>query len=195
MTETDICNMALSRLGEARIVSLSDSTTAGRLAALHYAPTRDAVLRSHRWNFALRRATLSEMAAAPAFGWAHQFHLPADWLRVCELNASEEGLGREWKIEAGTLLTDAETAQIVYVARVTEAEQFDPLFAQALALKLAAACTGVLRGSNAAVGDLLGEYERITAPLARRIDGNESRGRAGKMKELRSDFVAARGGV
>lgn len=58
-TDQDICNRALGRLGEERILSLSENTPAGRACYLHYQPTVDEVLRSHRWNFAQARVVLA----------------------------------------------------------------------------------------------------------------------------------------
>lgn len=55
MTQLELCNVALAHLGEARIGAVGEGTAAARACALHYAPVRDEVLRSHRWNFALRR--------------------------------------------------------------------------------------------------------------------------------------------
>lgn len=58
MTQLELCNVALGHLGEARIAALSDATAAARACSLHYAPVRDEVLRSHRWNFAMKRVLL-----------------------------------------------------------------------------------------------------------------------------------------
>ena len=192
MTETEICNAALGRLGEARILSLTDTGATARACALHFKMTRDAVLRSHRWNFASKRAALAEISTVPLFGWDHAFQLPSDCLRVLEVNESEDGEGNPWVVEQDQLLTDEAAVNLVYVYRLEDASKFDPLFNEALACKLAEKLASTLRGSSSGTVDLATEYERIVAPLARRVDANESRGRKG-MKPLRSSFVAARG--
>jgi len=60
-TDRDICNRALGRLGEERLglTGLAENTPAGRACYLHYQPTVDEVLRSHRWNFAQSRVVLT----------------------------------------------------------------------------------------------------------------------------------------
>jgi hypothetical protein len=58
-TAVHICNRALGRLGEERILTLEENTPAGRSCYLHYQPTVDEVLRSHRWNFAQARVVLA----------------------------------------------------------------------------------------------------------------------------------------
>ena len=57
-----IVNLALTRLGDLRIASLSDATAAGQAANAIYAALRDEVLRAHPWNFAVQRATCQHVA-------------------------------------------------------------------------------------------------------------------------------------
>lgn len=193
-SETDICNLALGHLGEAPIVSLNEDSTASRACSLHYAVTRDATLRAHRWNFAVARVALSELADAPAFGWTHQFPLPGDCLRVLEFNDSEEGdvIGSIFIIEGRTLLTNDDSARIVYVRRAKDVSLFDSLFVEALALRLAAILSETIRGTTGKTADLLNAYERMTGPLARRIDANEGRRRKGLLP-MNSHAIRARG--
>lgn len=194
-SEAEICNLALGHLGEAPIVSLDDDDTAARACSLRYAATRDAALRAHRWNFAKARATLSELDDAPSFGWLHQFQLPADCLRVVEFNDSEVGdtISDLFEVEGQKLLTDSDEANLVYIQRVTNVALFDSLFVEVLALKLAIALSEVIRGTTGKTQELTTAYERLTAPLARRVDANEGRRRKGTIA-LSSQFVRARGG-
>lgn len=64
MTQLQLCNLALGHLGEAVITDINASTTAARACLLNYGPTRDEVLRSHRWNFAIKRARLTQSFTA-----------------------------------------------------------------------------------------------------------------------------------
>jgi hypothetical protein len=193
-SEADICNLALAHLGEAPIVSLQDDSVAGRACFLHYAATRDAVLRSHRWNFAQARVVLSRLSAAPSFGWAYQFPLPADCLRVLEFNGSEAGdvVSDEYIIEGRNILTDDDAAEIVYIRKVTEVGLMDALFIQALAVALAISLSETIRGTTGKTAELTQAYERMTASLARRVDANEGRRRKGLLP-MNSLFVRARG--
>lgn len=193
MTQLELCNVALSHLGEARINALSDDTARARACALHYLPVLKEVLRSHRWNFAVARVEIAPDGTAPAFGWGYQFTLPADCLRVLEVNDSEAGdwISDEWIIEGRKLLTNAATLRLIYLRDVEDEALTDPLFAQAFGLKLAVALSEVIRGSTGKTGDLLQIYQNVTAPLARRVDANEGRRRKG-MLPLNSRFVRAR---
>lgn len=180
-SDTEICNLALAHLGEARITSREENSAAGRACDLHYLAVRDEVLRAHRWNFAQARVKLSALTAPPAFGWSYQYELPPDCLRVLEVNGSEYGdaLSDEYIVEGRRLLTDAAELRLVYIKQVEHVNVFDALFVDALALKLAIKLSETLRGTTQRTGELLQAYERITAPLARRVDANEGRRRKG----------------
>ena len=192
--ETTICNLALGKLGAKTVMSLDDASPEARAAKLHYAATRDEVLRAHRWNFAIKRARVARLAEAPLFGWSAQYTLPVDCLRVLQVNGYEEGQreGR-WEVEGRRLLTSSACAKVKYISRVTDCTLFDPLFVKSLALKLAAELAKPLAGSSSLAGELLTEYERITGPSARAADAFESRPKR-KLPWVGSDFVRARGG-
>jgi len=59
VTETDICNRALQRIGAQRIADMdTDTTDPGTACASAYDHIRDEVLRSHPWNCAIERANV-----------------------------------------------------------------------------------------------------------------------------------------
>lgn len=191
---TQLCNLALAHLGEAPVASVNEDSAAGRACLLHYGPTLSEVLRSHRWNFATARATLARIEADPPFGWTAQFQLPADCLRVLELNWSDGGdvVSEPFAIEGDRLLSCGTEANVVYVRNVQDVSLFDPLFVRALALKLAAALSESIRGNTGKTAALLEEYGKLTAPQARRVDANEGRRRKGLLP-MNSLAIRARG--
>ena len=67
-SEVDIANRALQKLGAESIVSLTQDSENARACNLCYEPIRDAELRAHPWNFAIKRASL---AADSKIGRAH----------------------------------------------------------------------------------------------------------------------------
>jgi hypothetical protein len=192
MNPTSICNQALIRIGEPRITSLTELTTPARSCNEFYEPTRDEVLSGHDWNFARKRAELSEISDAPLFGWEHQFQLPSDCLRVRQLNAFQEDEARpSWEVESGRLLTDEDTAQIIYTFRQTDTTLYSPLFIDALSLKLAIKLCTLLTGSRNQAADLVKEYEALVKPEAARNDSRESRAKI-KLPWAESRFVQSR---
>lgn len=190
--ETSITNLALAKLGISPIMALTDDSKQAQFANRFYAQTRDEVLQSHRWNFAMSRSTLNQLATAPESEWAYAYQLPSDCLRVIELNGFDptERKG-EFSVEAGKLLCDAEEARIRYIARVDDGSLYHPLFVHALATLLASRLAGPLTGSRNMPIELLKEYEAITGPQARMADAFEERKRR-KMPWVESDLVASR---
>jgi hypothetical protein len=65
-TSVDIANMALSLIGSANKLTVLDGTgnEENRQCYLHYESTRDAMLRAHPWNFAIKRTKLITQAEA-----------------------------------------------------------------------------------------------------------------------------------
>ena len=192
-TSTQICNLALARIGARRILAIDNSSVESRACLLNYETTRDEVLRAHRWNFAIKRAELSALVDDPSFGWAKQFQLPADCLRVLQLNGWEANQDpKRWEIEGRLLLCDlSESVQIKYIYRNENAHEYDPIFVQALSCKLAHAIAKEISGSSGLATEQLQEYERVIAPLARRVDSHEHRPKV-KLPWVESDLVKSR---
>ena len=89
-TEVSICSNALRRLGDDPITSLTDDSERARLCNAFYEDARDACLRSHPWNFAITRASLTQLSDSPVYGYDYQFALPTDpyCLRVLAMELS-----------------------------------------------------------------------------------------------------------
>lgn len=82
-SEITICNLALSRLGERPIQSLSppDGSANADRCAQFYPAARDALLAMHPWSFALKRAPLAEMTN-DATEWRFCYAVPSDCLKI-----------------------------------------------------------------------------------------------------------------
>lgn len=190
--ETSIANLALAKLGISPIMALTDDSKQAQFANRFYAQTRDEVLSSHLWNFAMRRDTLNRLAAGPEFEWAFAYQFPSDCLRVVQLNGydTNEQQG-EFAIEGNQLFTDAEEAQVRYIARVADGSFYPALFVHALATMLASRLAGPLTGSRELPSALLQEYDKLTGPKARMADVFEEQKRL-KPAWVESDLIKAR---
>jgi len=185
-TEVSICSNALRILGDDPITSLTDDTERARLCNSLYEPARDAVLRSHPWNFAITRATLAQLSTTPAYEYAYQYSLPTD--PYCLRVLSMEYQDYVFKIEhlAGTgrvLLTDEGTAKILYIARVSDTAQFDSLFVDTLTAKMALELSFPITNSVTLQAQMQKLYQ-LKLSEARSIDGQE-----GFMDDLVSDTL------
>lgn len=173
---TDIANRAITKLGEARVLTMLDDTVAGRTMNSMFNQVRDAELRRNRWNFALSRTQLMALAAAPNWGYAYQYTLPADFLSLVQVGqfyvrplSKAKG---PWHVESndsGTvILTDMAAPLLVrYVKRVDNSGLFDPLFVEVLACKLAMEGCETITQSGPKKQALAQEYKAALAEAAR----------------------------
>jgi len=175
ITSLEIANNALAMLGVTPITSFGDQSIQAQLADRFYEPTRDEVMVSHPWNFAIRRSNLNASATAPLFEWEKSYDLPADCIRVLQLNNYDPAISiQSYAVEAGKVMTNEPTAQIKYVARVTDTAGYPPLFVESLTVKLATKLAGPL-GKMEMIGMLTEQYERLTGPKARLMDVFEAK--------------------
>ncbi len=171
MTETQIVNMALGRIGGKQLTALdTDATFEAVQCRLHYDQTRDSLLRSYKWRFALARQYLQMDDKVPDFEWAYQFLLPQDFLRTLpvyddrSVDPSHDTIST-YAIEGDKLLTDEGDVALRYVRRVENVDEFDPLFVEALVLQLALKLIPALAGANAPnlTAEIRSEFEEMNA--------------------------------
>lgn len=170
----DICNLALQKLGASRIVSLTQDDSNARECNLIYEHARDAELRAHPWNFAIKRAQLAASSTAPAFGYAAAYPLPSDCLRLLPPDPHENFASLDWQIEGRSILTnDTGVLEIRYIARITDPNLHDPLFNDLLACRIAEQLNEKLTQSNAK-GQQIREDKRVAMREARRVNAFEN---------------------
>jgi hypothetical protein len=136
-SQIDICNAALIQLGVEPLTALDTATKGGRLCLARWVSIRDALLASHFWGFAMKRATLPLLSVTPEFGFTYAYQLPSDCLRVMVVED-----GTPYSIEAGMLMTDIETTDeqevnVTYIARISEPGTWSAHFAEAFSAQLA----------------------------------------------------------
>lgn len=185
---TSICNRALQRLGTSnRIINITDDTKNGRACNACYEALRDAMLRKHYWNFAKKDtgalAPDDDAPLDPDYGY--QFSLPSDFLRLVK---PKNQPNLDWTIQGRRLLSnDGDTIYVKYIAKITDANLFDPLFAEALAMDMAyAMCEEITQSTSKQVGiaqdkkDTMDEAKRVNAfeiPPVESPDGSWITGR------------------
>ena len=164
-----IVNNALVKIGANSITSLTEDSEAARAANVIFEQVRDATLRDHVWNFAIKRVQLAQDTAAPAYEYAFQYSLPSDCLRLLQM----EEKTMVYTIEGRKLLTDEGTAKVKYLAVITDPNEFDAMFVEALSARLAAELAVTLAESNTLYQNMM-EIYRLKITDARSVDGQES---------------------
>jgi len=152
----DICNLALSRVGdEASLSGLAPPE--GSVEADHckrwYPIARNALFEAHNWNFLTRRMRLAKLQT-DSFEWAYAYALPHDVLHAIAVYSTNDPEHTcDFQIEStstgGVLYTNCADAILRYTQVTDEAERFPPLFVDALAWLLASYLAGaVIRGNG-----------------------------------------------
>ena len=137
-----IANRALTKLGEARIISLTDTSKAATTLNSMFDTVRDDELRAHRWHFAKTRAQLAALSTPPIFGFAYAYQLPTDYMSLIQVGnllvyprMDTRGL---FSIEGNQLLTDlGPSLPLRYIKRVEDPNLYDASFIEAFACRLA----------------------------------------------------------
>ena len=130
----EICNNALNQLGASTILSLTEDSKNARLCNARYESIRNAVFRSHAWNCLMARQELAADTATPAWGWANQFTLPSDCLRVITISDYDY----DYKIEGRKIMANVSPIKLQYVKLVTDPNEYDTLLAETISAALAA---------------------------------------------------------
>jgi hypothetical protein len=181
-SDVDICNSALNMIGASNIISLTEDSKAGRVCNQRYEFVRDSVFRAHPWNCLIRRAALSALSDAPSYEYTKQYQLPTDpfCLRVLDVEG-EVSSGVTYVIEGRKLLTDEGTINLRYLARVTDANEYDALLTETISARMAHEIAYTMTNSNGFTESLWNLY-LMKLSEARFADATE-----GTPEELVSD--------
>lgn len=148
----DVVNLALVALGyEDRIGNIFEGSDAARKALDIFIETRDEVLRSKDWPFALRQRA-GVAAASAVSGWAHSWAYPDDCIRVRYVAPSTIPTPNYdpqpvlWTIfndrsvspAIKVILSQITPISINYVGQITDMTTWEPLFVNAVVEALAA---------------------------------------------------------
>jgi len=154
-TDLVLINNALTLLGHDTLADLTGTDKATTICVQHYQQVVDAVLRAYQWNCAMTRSSeLTAESTAPSFGYNYKYALPDDCLRVLQM----QELDYKFKVEGGYLLTDEESAYILYIARISPASM-DALLKGAISAALAATIAFPLTNSPAAAKQMWDLYQ------------------------------------
>jgi hypothetical protein len=169
-SETEICNSALLRVGSKPITSLLDENPQADTCNRLYPGARDSVLAEHEWSFCLKRATLTQLAATPAFGFDFQYQLPGDVLKIIEPFTSQKAFHEfRWHREGDTVLTNETDFGVVYKAKITDVSKFGSDFRRVVESLLASQLAYPLK-KDAQLASFL--YRQYISDLASAIDND-----------------------
>lgn len=149
-SKIDICNLALTHLGQKAIADIDDPIETARKLKAIYDNNRDSLLRisSINWNFACVIGSLAEDDVHTVTGWSNIYTYPVSCLKIRKVysdTGATNPFPEEYKVvndvtdNVVLIATNIESpAYVEYTRTMTDETKFDPLFVQALAYKLAA---------------------------------------------------------
>lgn len=142
LTKIDLCSMALLKLGEQPIQSLTDDSASAKLARTLFDPVVDALIASHPWRFATTQIDLNRNTDG-------DFLVPVDVLRILKTTG---------KVLGNKIMADTDSVSITALCRVAP-ENFPSYFVSLVATRLAMEFCIPLQGDQTVFRILVALYE------------------------------------
>lgn len=155
----DVINVALRRVGTARINSLTDDSPEAAQAGDLYDNVVDQLLRQHAWNFATKREKLARVSEVPSFEFDYAYAVPADWIRTVSVHPDDRGVGHlqyreEWQDNQRVILASCEDLYLRYIARITDPNLWPADFRDAVSFIMARDMAISIASSNTLLNNL-----------------------------------------
>lgn len=152
MTETEICNLALSQIGAARLTDwAADTTESAVQCRLWYELVRDELMEDFDWSFARKHMALSAISAESFTNWTYVYAFPGDCLKARLIENSVDNAKILFEVRAkvntigSCIVCNEASPTLVYTEKVTNTTAYPSAFIRALGLKLAASIAYPLR--------------------------------------------------
>jgi hypothetical protein len=141
ISKVDICNMALSHLGNYGSVTDIDAPENDKelLFKTWYDNSRETLLRNTMPNFAIKRDKVSKEAVAPSFGYSYGYAYPQDCIKLLGIGNVEDKR-TDFAVEAGIIYVDddyEEGMPIRYIYNEKDVTKFTADWAELLSWYLA----------------------------------------------------------
>lgn len=192
-----IAKLALHHLSDRfDLETLTDPTPEAEAINLVYDTTRDALLREHPWKFAKAyRCPTAIATGTPPANWDYMFVYFDDAVKIITIISpmGRKVLPAKFDIARNAegikvILTDVESPEFQFTQRIVDPYEFDALFTQAFAYRLAAdVCLtltgdrGLMKEMNALADEKVGQ--------AQSDDANEG---VGEEQDRDPDWITAR---
>ena len=125
-----------------------------------FAGVRDELLQAYPWVFARKSATPATLSTTLP-GWAYSYALPTDCIKLLAVifKAAESESAERWEQVGRTVGCKYSPVNLRYTSRITDTEQWDPLFTSAFCAKLAAAAVASIAGEI----NMIAQMEQLAA--------------------------------
>lgn len=147
--------MALLKLGQPPIMSLTDDSLSAKRAAQEIEPALETVLRSYPWPFAVIRYALPRLQEKPLYKYAYYYEVPIDVIRIIEIANGQ----MPYELEGSKLATDATSVHIKYVSKNAALDRIDAQTKDVVACNLAARLCIIITENAQLQSELFRQYE------------------------------------
>ena len=176
LTQVNIINLALSKIGDYLITAITDTSKQAIYSILHWENARDTLLRSFPWNFATEIAFLGTSGVYGLYSFSNYHDLPSDCLRVLAVSGTSD-FDRtdtlQYKIKGTKILSNEDRICLKYIQANTTTSEYPPTFCNALAADLAIRLAESLSAAPEGKKQLLyAEYDQAITE-ARGVDFDE----------------------
>ena len=200
MNQTEICNLALQRVGILQpIASINEASNQARECKAAYTPSLQLMLRERNWPFAQRTVSLALVGENLHPEWFYTYRYPSNYVVIQKVLPASDDSGDTVNIltadrpalpdtypymigsdSSGRLIhTDIEDAIVVGAYLNTDTAHFDPMFANALAWRIAHEVSLPLAKSRDIRNDCLVQYmSAVSEAFATSLNEPEPRDRA-----------------
>lgn len=142
LTKIDLCSMALLKIGETPIQSLTDDSAPAKLARTLFDPVMDSIIAAHPWRFATQKLELIKNTDG-------DFLIPANVLRI---------LKNPGRIIGNKIIADGDSISVVALVK-TGPELYPGYFVSLAATRLAMEFCIPLMGDQTVFRMLVAMYE------------------------------------
>lgn len=166
LTQTDICNKALTLVGAAPITSITAGTQNALILNRIYDNALESIMSECLWSFATSRSTLSTTATSLAWNFdeeAYHYAKPSGIIRIFDTNDSDA----TWRIEGDVIVTDTAGLGIRYTSLVTDPSKYPAQFIKAFVDLLCSEIAYQVINSKTIAENFLEKYEKVSLPKAR----------------------------
>jgi hypothetical protein len=186
MTDIDIWNMALARIGARYGISdIDEDSPEARACALFWPSVRKSALRRHPWCFAMVRQALAVHVSSPLTSdWGYSYSLPVNCLRVIRL-----ATGAPFEVAGRNLHTDDAAAEAYFIDEDCDPSSYDPCFVEAASLHLSSSLAMPLTNDRQILANMEALMSRYR-PEAMALDAGEGR----RERVADASWIQERGG-
>lgn len=172
MNKIEICNFALSKVGERPIVDLppAEDTENSRRCDWFLRIILEDLLAKHNWRFAQKELALTQLSGVTSVIGEYIYNLPGDCLRP--IDVLPLGHVDSWHILGSRLICNYDSVTLTYIDKNAANGPYPPWFANAVAHRLAADLGPAVSRENDYI-HVLNAAARVAFDEAKTTDANQ----------------------